>query len=518
MATKTKQNGSAKATNLLTDWAKQAQTAFENATKTTEEMNKEFMNSFAGKNNDYFKNWMETQQAFWSKNDTKSNGTNPTDFFTNWYQQQMNQAQNMMSQNMMKEMMEKNPMAKMMDMENNPMADAMNMGNHAEAWQKASEQMMDWNKNMTTNFQEQLNTMMSGDQKGFFTTMFNNADTYTKMFQTWMPMMEQLQNGKFDMETFTKSFSPEMTKEIMDKMFAFMPDNNMNEMYSNWMNQIQKMSNNDWLESNPAYQNMKSHMENNMQNGMNQPFEQMMNMYNMMQGQFDHASNPFMKMMTPNADKKMVETMREINDKMVKFNMKNTQMKFMMYEKGSRAMQNFATTLSEKVQKGENIENFMAFYTEFLNTMDAEMVELFGSEHFSQLQSEMSSLGFRLKKQMDEQMENTLSNLPIVTRTEMDSMYKSMYEMNKELRNLLRQNATTVTETAKKATSTVKKAMKSTVKTATKAAPKAKETTAKKASSKATAKKASPKATAKKTVAKKTTAKKATAKKTTSKK
>ena len=495
MATKTKKNGSA--TNMFTDWAKQAQENMENLTKTTENMNKEFMKSFDGKNNDYFKNWMETQQAFWSKNDTKSNGTNPTDFFTNWYQNQMGNMQNMMSQNMMAEMMKNNPMA-------NLMGDSP-MNNWQESMEKVSAQMTEWNKNMTANFQEQLNTMMSGDQKGFFTTMFNNADTYTKMFQTWLPMMEQLQNGKFDMETFTKSFSPEMTKDIMDKMFSFMPDNNMNEMYSNWMNQMQKMSNNDWLGSNPAYQTMKSHMENNMQNSMKQPFEQMMSMYNMMQGQFDHSSNPFMKMMTPNADKKMVETMREINDKMVKFNMKNTQMKFMMYEKGNKAIQNFATTLNEKVQKGESIENFMAFYTDFLNSMDAEMVELFGSEHFSQLQAEMSSLGFRLKKQMDEQVENTLSNLPIVTRTEMDSMYKSMYEMNKELRNLLRENATTVTETAKKATSTVKKAAKATVKTATKAAPKAKATTAKKA-------------TAKKATAKKSTAKKATAKKTARKK
>lgn len=488
MATKAKQNGSAN--NLFADWAKQAQTTFDNVTKSTENMNKEFFESFSNKNNDFFKNWFETQQTMWNNKNTKSDA-NPTDFFTNWYQQQMNSAQNMMSENMMKEMMKNNPMAKMMNMDNNPMS------NMQETMQKAGEQMMDWNKNMTSNFQEQLNTMMSGDQKGFFTTMFNNADTYTKMFQTWMPMMEQLQNGKFDMETFTKSFSPEMTKEIMDKMFSFMPDNNMNEMYSNWMNQIQSWNGNMQTQGTEMYNNMKGMYENKMSEAMNQPFDQMMNMYNMMQGQFSHASNPFMKMMTPNADKEMVETMREINDKMVKFNMKNTQMKFMMYEKGSKAMQTFAQTLNEKVQKGENIESFMSFYTEFLNTMDAEMVELFGSEHFSQLQAEMSSLGFRLKKQMDEQMENTLSNLPIVTRTEMDSMYKSMYEMNKELRGLLRKQATTVTETAKKATETVKKATKATVKKATTA----------------------PKATAKKAPAKKaTTAKKTTAKKTARKK
>jgi hypothetical protein len=483
MATKAKQNGSAK--NLFADWAKQAQTTFENVTKSSEKMNKEFMDSFSNKNNDYFKNWMETQQTFWNNKDAKSNSTNPTDFFTNWYQQQMNSMQNMMSQNMMNEWVK-----------NNPMTDVQaNM-------QKASEQMMDWNKNMTTNFQEQLNNMMGGDQKGFFTTMFNNADTYTKMFQTWMPMMEQLQNGKFDMETFTKSFSPEMTKEIMDKMFSFMPDNNMNEMYSNWMKQMNAWNGNAQTQGTEMWNNWKGQYENNMSTAMNQPFEQMMNMYNMMTEQFNQASNPFMKMMTPNADKKILETMKEINDKMVKFNMKNTQMKFMMYEKGNKAMQNFATTLNEKVQKGESVENFMTFYTEFLNTMDAEMVELFGSEHFSQLQAEMSSLGFRLKKQMDEQMENTLSNLPIVTRTEMDSMYKSMYEMNKELRNLLRENATTVTATAKKASATVKKAAKATVKKTTK--PTAKKATAKKA----TAKKAAPKAKAKKATAKKTTRKK----------
>ncbi len=468
MATKAKQNGSA--TNMFADWAKQAQTTFDNVTKSTEKMNKEFFESFSNKNNDYFKNWFETQQNFWNTKNTKSNGTNPTDFFTNWYQQQMNAAQNMMKEN------------PFMNMDQNPIA------NMQDNMQKASEQIMDWNKNMTASFQEQLNNMMSGDQKGFFTTMFNNADTYTKMFQMWMPMMQQLQNGKFDMESFTKSFSPEMVKDIMDKMFSFMPSNNMNEMYQNWMNQMQSWNSNMQAQGTEVYNQMKGMYENNMSQAMNQPFAQMMNMYNMMQEQFAHASNPFMKMMTPNADKEMLETMREINDKMVQFNMKNTQMQFLMYEKGSKAMQGFAQTLNEKVQKGENIESFMTFYTEFLNTMDAEMVELFGSEHFSQLQAELSSLGFRLKKQMDEQMEKTMSNLPIVTRSEMDSMYKSMYEMNKELRSLLRQNATTITETSKKATETVKKAAKATVKTATKAsakkAPAKKATTAKKATAK----------------------------------
>src|SRR5690606_19113200 len=136
-----------------------------------------------------------------------------------------------------------------------------------------------------------------------------NADAYTKMFQTWIPMMLQLQNGKFDMDTFTKSFSPEMTKDIMDKMFSFMPQNNLNEMYTNWTKQMQSWTGNIQNQGSEMYNNMKGMYEDNMSNAMNKPFEQMMNMYNMMQGQFNHASNPFMKMMTPNADKAMVETM-----------------------------------------------------------------------------------------------------------------------------------------------------------------------------------------------------------------
>ena len=51
--------------------------------------------------------------------------------------------------------------------------------------------------------------------------------------------------------------------------------------------------------------------------------------------------------------------------------------------------------------------------------------------------TEVSSLQMRLKKDIDDQMESLfLVNMPVATRTEMDEVYKSIYDLKKMYRNL----------------------------------------------------------------------------------
>jgi polyhydroxyalkanoate synthase subunit PhaE len=109
---------------------------------------------------------------------------------------------------------------------------------------------------------------------------------------------------------------------------------------------------------------------------------------------------------------------------------------------------------------------------------------LFETDAYSALMTEVSSLQMKLKMELEQQMEKMLfTNMPIATRTEMDEVYKSLYDLKKMTRNLEKVfgvNSSAVVDA--KATAT--KSSKPTAKKATVNKPIAKKVVAKKTATK----------------------------------
>ncbi len=434
--------------------------SFNHFTKTTKIMQ-----------NDFFKNWFDNQTNFFSNNGAKkeSSTTNPTEFFTKMMDE---------GKKNMETAMNWSKSIPGMDKVNNATAEFTKNAENAKATFET------WSKNMLPTMQEMLSGMTDFQKKDYFKAMFNNQDTYMKMYQLWMPLYSSFQNKSFTPELFQSYFKPEKQKELFDAMFQYAPEE-MKGMMSNWEKSMKDTFASMNTKGTDSYNEMKAFWEKQTASFEN-PFTKFSSMYNEMNEQIKTAVNPFMKMMSPGSAKDTMESMQDLQSKMVNFSNKNAEMQFMMYKKGTEGLEKFALTLQEKMQKGESMDSFMAFYTEFLNNMDTNFVDLFSSDDFSTIQSELSSIGMRMKKEMDGQMEKAMSSLPIVSRTEMDELYKTVYELNKEVKNLKKELASKNT-TAK--TPTPKVEVKKTVIAPQKATTVKKATTIKKAAVKATAKK-----------------------------
>jgi polyhydroxyalkanoate synthesis regulator phasin len=83
-------------------------------------------------------------------------------------------------------------------------------------------------------------------------------------------------------------------------------------------------------------------------------------------------------------------------------------------------------------------------------------VELFETDEYSKLMAEVSSLQLRIKKAIEVQSEKMFVNIPVATRSEMDEVYKTIYDLKKQVRQL--QSMLDIEETPEKTTSTAKKA------------------------------------------------------------
>jgi hypothetical protein len=359
-------------------------------------------------NSDFFKKWYDSQMA-WFNQHKGENNNQAFEFFQNWMNSQTDIAKKWFeaSQGLMNNM-------PAMDMNNtNWNANYSNMMNMFNSWKET----------MTSSYNEMMTNFNNGTNKETFSGMFNNAEMYMKMFQFWMPMMKSLQDKSFTTESFRQMFNAPMYKDMMDKMFNMQPDFMKNMFNSNMGGMKDQMGNMMDMNKN-MFDNMKNMMSQNMNTMMPADmFTSMLNNYNSMFSQMNNAVAPLAKLMPNGNQKQQMEMMKELTNHMNVYNLKNTQMQYMMYATGMQAMDEVSENLYSRMRNGEDFNSFINVYQEWLNTNDKHFVTLFESEEYSKLMSEVSALQLGLKKKIENQMEKAFSNLPLINRSEMDELY-----------------------------------------------------------------------------------------------
>lgn len=406
--------------NLFNTFAEAQKQAVENFANVTEKMAKSFN---VDMNSDFFKKWYDSQMSFFNQNQT-GNAAENMNFFNTWMNNQVNFAKEWM--NTMQENFKGN-------MANDEMKSAYdNMMNTYNSWMNT----------MNNTYSEMLKNYGNSTTKDAFSGMFNNSEMFLKMYELWMPMMKSVQDKTFTPETFKQMFNASAYKEMMDKMFNMQPDfmKNMmnNEMVKENMNKMISMNR-------EMFGNMKNMMNTNMPKA-DEFFGGMFTNYNKMMDSMKQSAAPLMKLMTPGTAKNNMEMMNEMSEDFGNFQIKNAQMQYMMYTTGMEAMYQVAENIYNKVQNGEDMSNFMTIYSDFLNTNDKFFVELFNTEAYSKMQAEVNSIGMQMKRKIDLQMEKALANVPVATRSEMDELYKTIYELKKRINSLEKQIDTDLIE------------------------------------------------------------------------
>jgi BMFP domain-containing protein YqiC len=423
--------------NLFESFTNAQKQAMENVNSASENMNKMVSENM---NSDFFKKWYDSQMAFFNNGENKMN--NPTEFYNNWMSNQMEMAKAWMGNMPMM-----NTMPNMMNME----SATSNMNNMMGSYQN-------WMNSMNNTYSEIMKNHSNMDGKNMMSGMFNNADMYMNMFQLWMPMFKSLNDKSFDMESFKSMFNAPMFKDMMDKMF------NMEDITKN-MNALPgmdmfKTNMTNMMDSNKGmFDGMKSNIMNMMPKGTPK-FTEAMDMYNNMNNQMNNALAPMMKLMGNNSNTQQMNAMKELADEFVQYQMKTTEMQYMMYNTGNAAMDELAETVYNNMRNGNDMKDFTNLYTTWLTISDKHFVGLFSTDEYSKMQAELNSFGMKMKTHINDQMEKSLANIPVISRTEMDETYKTIYEMKKRISILEKQldNDTEVEATAKPAAKKATKA------------------------------------------------------------
>jgi hypothetical protein len=388
--------------------------------------------------NEYFKNWYSTQMDFgkslWEntqnamKDATKMPSTNPMDWYNQNSQNWMGQWNNMFNQNTA----------------NNWMSNPMQMFNTTnpfsfDAWKTSGSDMNNmfnqWQNMMTTTFGEWQNKMQSGNAQDMFRNMLTSTESFTRFYEMWAPMWKSIQDKTFNTELYKKMINPAEYQQFVDKFFGFLPENvrqHMQQMQTQMQNGMRQMG----TQGMNGFQQMRQMFNTMPGMNSNELFGNMLNTYTQMQHMMQQAISPIARMVTRNEHTKRFENWTEIADRMMVFNIKNAQLQYMMYTRGTKVMDTLAENIFAKIEKGEEVKSVMAMYQEWLSISDKQFVNLFESEEYSALMGEVSAMQLKLRKDMEAQMEQMMSGIPVATRSEMDELYKTIYDLKKEVRQL----------------------------------------------------------------------------------
>lgn len=250
-----------------------------------------------------------------------------------------------------------------------------------------------------------------------------------KLFEQWQPLLEAMRNNAVDPQAYKDLMDPAKVKQIVDQLFNFDTD-----ALTQWQKQISQSADLYEQFGKPWADATKSQMGNFAQ-GDFQPetwLKQMQSMHNV----FENSTGKLFSTPAVGKDREKMELMSQYAKAMSNYASKNVEYQRLMYDTGLKANETLAKELANRVQTGEKLEQFSDFFALWTEVNEKNFNELFQTTAFSQKRNALTEAGFNARKLYSEIVESQLVDLPIARRSEMDEVYKIVYELRKTVKNL----------------------------------------------------------------------------------
>lgn len=411
--------------NNFMESAKKMQTAFTNG-------------NIAHEGQSIYKEWMEKQMSILNSMQnqgpsffgaTQADMNNPQEFFKNWYNQQMNQVKQMTDFNQSIY----NSYANF----GKPASDYMNNFNTMNnAWTNIYNS---WMGTLNTSYDTMMKNMNGSFNKDMFANYMQGNQMYLKMQEFFQPMAEAMQKGQFNFEAFKNYFNAEHYKNAAQQLFGNLyTGGNLKDAYEQGMKQMQNFFVNQNNLSKEYYSQIQN-MANEYPQLFSGNFDKMKDLYAQMNNVFGKTFEPLLKLVNPGKEKENVEATIALMDKMAEYSIKQAELQLQLQATTQKSVEAVAKQYSERYSKPEaftQMPSAQEMYNEWVKTNEALFTELFASETFSKVKGEALNLSMDVKKHFEKQFENVFEHYPVVFKSEVEELHKTVYELKKQVKEL----------------------------------------------------------------------------------
>lgn len=262
---------------------------------------------------------------------------------------------------------------------------------------------------------------------------------YNGIYKLWEKLYTKPAN--LDFKNINEVYDEWQTQytDYIKKVFAsFLPDNFKSittisietlESYRNAMNTLWKP----WLDS---FDSVKDIFGDAM---MNDP-QAYLDFLELWQNNYEESFSKLIKSPAFGKDRELLEKQKVSMDKYVRYSIAVSKFNITVYKIGQettkKVMEEYINMLSDNSQP----KTYEEFYTYWAKQINSAYEELFLSDDFSRLVGHMINAMSQFKLEYDRLIEAYLAELPVPKKSEMDSLFKTIYDIKKELKSLRSKN------------------------------------------------------------------------------
>ena len=270
--------------------------------------------------------------------------------------------------------------------------------------------------------------------KDIFSKSLYGNEAMQKLYELWQPMLNAMRDKSINPNSYSDLTDPAKIKQVIDKLFNFDLDamtqlQKQTAQYADLYQQFGKP----WTDA--AKVQSSNFMQGNFTQADMQP-EAILVQMKAMYGMFENATGKLFSAPAVGKDREKMELLSKCAKAMSTFASNNIEYQQMMQTTGQEAMQEVGKALASKVEAGESFEKFDDFFALWIDTNEKTFYKLFQTKAFSQKRNALTDAGFTARKLYNEIVESELVQLPIARRSEMDEVYKIVYDLRKQIKGL----------------------------------------------------------------------------------
>lgn len=329
---------------------------------------------------------------------------------------------------------------------NNPMMQWMNPANNTQnwmnQWMNQSQNMMtnfmnnDWSKQWTAQWEQWNKQIQDQLGKNTFAGMTDMNAAWMKFNEMWQPLYKSMQENTNATEWMKNLYSAEGMQTLMDNMKQWMMPMQAKEMNQQWQQWMEMSAN----YSKHVWQQFAGNTPEQMQKlipflmfGQNQQSE--FNPFAM----YQRAINPMIRLFNPGKESEINERISAVMTLMNDYGRKLAEVQQHIQTTTWKTLETLMLENFEQAKKGVDLSNSKEVFQNWVNRNEEAFIALFHSEAYSKLQGELLDLSLQIRQQNEQLMELYLQPMPVVLRSEADTMNQTIYELRKRIHQLEQQ-------------------------------------------------------------------------------
>lgn len=366
-----------------------------------------------------FRHWQETAAQFQPDKAEETSGEKGKDLWQDWWKAQGKLFNSWMEQ-----------MSKFQPEKTGDFFDPKNWG----LSDKTAKLYQDWHKMTMESLEEYMKWLPSGLGKETFDKVLQGSDINMKLFSLWNDITDNLHKS-YDLEKW-RDFSKSWLKNyhrVLDSFFSSQLPEPFKKLFKNAMESVeiyQKTFYNffqPWLDSSgDLREKFKGVFK-----GDREAYADFLRTWREV---YQQTYGKIFRVPAFGLSRESFEKLMGSMDTYLQYLAAVNEFTATLYKIGYEAMEDLLKKFRDLYARGKAPKSFKEFYQMWWQANEEAYFELFKTDSFARLQGEVVDAQVRFKKRYDEWLEEFFRLLPVPTNNEMDSLYKTVYDLKKTIR------------------------------------------------------------------------------------